>query len=777
MFYCHKYFQSEVRGGKLGKTAQLWLSFLDAARLVFVLLYGTKCNSFPIVHKCMGDMAELFYAFGGQNYARYLTWFDVFLTNIETSHPGAKDLLKKGAFSVARSLIPGNLCAVDKTMEETFMKFAKSRGGAGGAGLTGILQNYGTYQRWIRTASERSKFYETTLEMAGMLDDDENPKHGRHRELGEAEIHRGESAVKRTMTAINGWINPFNISNKDILYVLSSGAPVPEIIANDVLRAEKAGKAAKQSFIIQRLQTQEKDFFDRIPKLKLLTMEKTNKQTTLTASQGNSIKYREQGDIAFQLLVKSQLLDTPISIDELMTYSITVIPHSLGTPDGFLFKTDKAKVVHYLTDDLNPPAYPPNSDTFYIEDGDALMYTLKDIPPNFKLISIKVLDLLQNKSNVILSTDMHFPDSIKSHERRRRGCSKKLLLEGCNTRKPADFKDFLTNSENKAQLFTLMRRVWSTNEVARKLVGKPRIFIDAGKAYEITSSDGKSVDVKLIQNLNSDQEETDYRQIIYLFYVKQKGFKYAVVRTSDSDPFFIILHYAVQLRPLIVFLDTGSGTHRRLINITELADDLGEQFCNTLLGYYIFTGEDTNSAFRGKGKVNPLKKLMKKPKYQETFRMLGEEWDVTDKLINELEEFTCDMYGLPRTKEVDKVRSTMLKKMVGSKSDKIQKSSNIDLSKLPPCRKSFKPNCKRVNYRACQWKRAHMNYPILPPATEHGWTMVDNLLEPVWSEGPILPDKLIDIIAQNDIESNTDDEEDSDHVDMDYSSDEYDSDY
>jgi radical SAM superfamily enzyme YgiQ (UPF0313 family) len=55
-------------------------------------------------------------------------WLDVFLTNIDQSHPGAEELLKKGGIAVARSLIPGALSAVDKTMEETFMKFAKSAG-------------------------------------------------------------------------------------------------------------------------------------------------------------------------------------------------------------------------------------------------------------------------------------------------------------------------------------------------------------------------------------------------------------------------------------------------------------------------------------------------------------------------------------------------------------------------------------------------------------------------------------------------------------------------
>lgn len=246
-------------------------------------------------------MANLFFAFGGQNYARYLTWFDLFLTNIEKSHPGAKELLKKGAISVARSLIPGNLCAVDKTMEETFMKFAKSRGGAGGSGLTGLLQNVEAYQRWIRTASERSKFYQSTLEMAGMVGDEDNTRQGRHRELGVSEIRRSESAVQRTSSAIDGWMNPFRIDTMDRLYVISSGSPVKPDMEEDILQADKKGKDTKDKFILERLQGTTLEFFDTIPKLRLKTMETTKKTIKLTNAQGNVIKYQEQGDIAFQV--------------------------------------------------------------------------------------------------------------------------------------------------------------------------------------------------------------------------------------------------------------------------------------------------------------------------------------------------------------------------------------------------------------------------------------------------------------------------------------------
>ncbi|KAG1696102.1 Maltase-glucoamylase, intestinal [Nymphon striatum] len=86
----------------------------------------------------------------------------------------ATELLRLGAISVARSFVPGNQCAVDKTIEETFMKHAKSHAGAGGrgAGVSGILNNYEAYRRWAKTAHERSRYLDVTLQMADMTDED-----------------------------------------------------------------------------------------------------------------------------------------------------------------------------------------------------------------------------------------------------------------------------------------------------------------------------------------------------------------------------------------------------------------------------------------------------------------------------------------------------------------------------------------------------------------------------------------------------------------------------
>ena len=142
-------FRKAVRQGNYGKTLQLWLAYMDHVWLMLGLIHSVKTNNFVENTHSLYLMPDLFFSFGGYNYTCYLTFFAVFLANIECSHPGATEMLEHGAFSVARSFTPGNRSAVDKTIEETFMKHAKSRVGCGtGAGLSGILKNQEAYQRW-----------------------------------------------------------------------------------------------------------------------------------------------------------------------------------------------------------------------------------------------------------------------------------------------------------------------------------------------------------------------------------------------------------------------------------------------------------------------------------------------------------------------------------------------------------------------------------------------------------------------------------------------------
>ena len=62
------------------------------------------------------------------------------------------------------------------------------------------------------------------------------------------------------------------------------------------------------------------------------------------------------------LLVKSQHADLQISLDELISYSITPVPPSLGTADGFFYKTNKDALLPAISNDVpDNIAYPDDA--------------------------------------------------------------------------------------------------------------------------------------------------------------------------------------------------------------------------------------------------------------------------------------------------------------------------------------------------------------------------------------------------------------------------------
>ncbi|KAK1892233.1 Protein adenylyltransferase FICD [Dissostichus eleginoides] len=165
------------------------------------------------------------------------------------------------------------------------------------------------------------------------------------------------------------------------------------------------------------------------------------------------------------------------------------------------------------------------------------------------------------------------------------------------------------------------------------------VLIVEGRAHQLLSSNGK-VEVHELPTIYSNQEETD------------------------------------------------TGWHSTFILLLPL-ESLGEDCCATLLGFHVFSGEDCPSAFKGKGKVGPLKKLVKNPKFHRAFSQLGDNWNVKPEVLKQLEQFTCLIYGESRESSVDAVRAKLLRKMVGSK---------VDLARLPPCYDALKPHVQRLNH-------------------------------------------------------------------------------
>jgi hypothetical protein len=189
------------------------------------------------------------------------------------------------------------------------------------------------------------------------------------------------------------------------------------------------------------------------------------------------------------LLVKSQNLDDPLSLDELMKYSLTPVPYSLGTADGYFNKTNKAAMLHFLTEDDAEEVPYPTDNTIFIQDGNALFHSLTNLGPTFGAICLQLLDHMVARTDFVFSTDSYHSDSIKSQERLRRGVSQRYIVEGPATRKPVDYKQFLANDDNKTQLCNLLLRVWSTEAATARIerCGKAIVVVE-GNAYQLISS-------------------------------------------------------------------------------------------------------------------------------------------------------------------------------------------------------------------------------------------------------------------------------------------------
>ena len=94
----------------------------------------------------------------------------------------------------------------------------------------------------------------------------------------------------------------------------------------------------------------------------------------------------------------------------------------------------------------------------------------------------------------------------------------------------------------------------------------------------------------------------------------------------------------------------------------------------------------------------------------------------------------------------------------------------VDLSLLPPCKKSLHMHIERANYQARLWRLAHTNTPDVPGPVGHGWCKnTDSTLSCQWFRGNCMPQYLIDLLDDGRDASNISDDDDTDE-DRDYDS-------
>ena len=628
--------------------------------------------------------------------------------------------------------------AVDITIEQTINRHAKSHGG-----IVGFSRNHSAYYRWCRKRHTRASYLQVTKEIASM----DSQEATSHKEVRGSQIVKSEQDTCSVLQAISNFTNPFTIEDKDALYCLSSGAPVPQDVESDILMADDIGKKAHREFAQERLVEKKTSFHSPVKKQNLKTFATQAKSSMVRGKERRNIEITAERNVFGQLVILA--LEHQVSLESVLSYPLGPVPWALATADGALIKTDKSKLMHSLEEKSYLVHRPNVAFDCYIIDGNAVLQAMVSLPSTFGELAECVFDQLPRAQRVDFVTDSYHPCSIKGVERSRRGSAKAHLVKGPSTKFPRDWKRFFCNEVNKRRLCSFLLEEWKKDKYAWKLNGKSLIVVNERSCISLRSLDGKSIISEEIEELCSSQEEADTRIILHSKHVAANSPSNSaiLIRSPDTDVFILLLRFARQISQTVLF-DAGTGDKRRLLNIHAVTRDLGVDVNLALTALHAFTCCDTTSAFVRKGKVTPLKLLKKHPEFLPTFHALGTSVDVADSVFEDLEKFTCLMYG-SKSADINSLRHEKFIERFSTKPGMVLTSyDGVDISLLPPCRESLRMHIRRANYQTLIWKKADDPTPSIPGPDGHGWTIDNNgQLEICWLAGNPMPQELADVIA------------------------------
>ena len=133
------------------------------------------------------------------------------------------------------------------------------------------------------------------------------------------------------------------------------------------------------------------------------------KASVVKTLSNREAQYKQQANVAFQLLVLSQKQSKKIDKRELMKYPL------MPKPDGYLLKTNKSKEFTYLKKELDDFTMLSNAKTLNVKDRNAIFYGMKEVPATFKQICQKIYDVsITGKTDLLFSTDMSVTRKILS---------------------------------------------------------------------------------------------------------------------------------------------------------------------------------------------------------------------------------------------------------------------------------------------------------------------------------------------------------------------------
>ena len=125
-------------------------------------------------------------------------------------------------------------------------------------------------------------------------------------------------------------------------------------------------------------------------------------------------------------------------------------------------------------------------------------------------------------------------------------------------------------------------------------------------------------------SLKSSQEETDTRVILYVNYAMCKDYHFLLVKSPDSDIFFILLYYTASNVDIVILYDNKIVNKQRIIDVSKIAKEFwsSEMYSSDVPSCIQWLLQ--HQCLPGMGKVKPMKTLLRQEKHIRALEKLGD---------------------------------------------------------------------------------------------------------------------------------------------------------
>jgi hypothetical protein len=161
----------------------------------------------------------------------------------------------------------------------------------------------------------------------------------------------------------------------------------------------------------------------------------------------------------------------------------------------------------------------------------ALVRIMVEIPSTFEELAWKVIKSIPlGYPRVDIVADTYRQISMKNAEREIRGSSAQIIIKSFQSKVPRDFKNFLTNGDNKTRMITLLFDYFSSNQA--------KVLNILRTSKLVLSKDIETICVTLssvfVYELTSNQEEADTKVILHCWDALLKDPNMSVILRSHS---------------------------------------------------------------------------------------------------------------------------------------------------------------------------------------------------------------------------------------------------